>query len=255
MPETVNASATITLSLNELRALLRRTYEALYHHGYDFGVMARSCLWLESHGLDGIGLILRSLDDLDTPCAKMQLSEPSRGHYIIDGQSRCLIPFVNSAADLAIARAKQTGTGMTDIWNVFGRLNIFAALKKSARLDMWSAAIWYDYIDGSTYVLWLDSGSMLPNYYRLAEKFDGPWGGSGLRFICADSPEPVTAQVRAVLKPGAKPLMDAAQFHAAREAALENGLTVSRDDYDALNALANRLLVPSTDASRRGAGE
>jgi len=119
----------ITLSLNELRALLRRTYEALYHHGYDFGVMARSCLWLETHGLDGIGLILRSLDDLDTPCLQMQLTEAAAGHYIIDGQGRCLIPFINSATDLAIARAKQNGAGLIDVLNVFGRLNVFAALK------------------------------------------------------------------------------------------------------------------------------
>ena len=245
----------ITLSLNELRALLRRTYEALYHHGYDFGVMARSCLWLETHGLDGIGLILRSLDDLDTPCLQMQLTEAAAGHYIIDGQGRCLIPFINSATDLAIAHAKHNGAGLIDIWNVFGRLNVFAALKKSARLNMWAAAIWYDAIDGKTYVLWLDSGKMLPDYYGLPARHDGPWGRSGLRFICADAPDPVTTQVRAVLPVDALPIKTASSFEAAHERALDNGLTVPRSDYKTLSALADRLLVPSTDESRRGAGE
>ncbi len=246
---------TITLSLNELRALLRRTYEALYRHGYDFGVMARSCLWLESHGLDGIGLILRSLDDLDTPCAQLELTEPQPGYYVIDGQGRCLIPFVNSATDLAIARAKQNGTGLIDIWNVFGRLNVFAALKKSARLDLWAAAIWYDAVDDKTCALWLDSGKMLPDYYVLPARIDGPWGLSGLRFVCADNPDPVTAQIRAVLSDGAVPYTAAADFAAAYERALDFGLTVLKPDYAKLNALADRLLVPSTDESRRGAGE
>ena len=99
----MTSEAELYLSLNELRALLRRTYEALYHHGYDFAVMARSCLWLEVHGLDGIGLILRSLSDLETPCREIKLSQPSESAFVLEGYGRCLIPFVNAAADLALS--------------------------------------------------------------------------------------------------------------------------------------------------------
>lgn len=251
----MTGSASINLSLNELRALLRRTYEALYHHGYDFSVMARSCLWLEAHGLDGIGLILRSLPDLGTPCRDSVLTEATDQAYVLAGHGRCLIPFVNSAADLAIAAAQDQGFGRIDILNVFGRLNIFAALKKSARLNLYAAAIWYDSGEGRTHILWLSSAKALPDYFILNEVHAGPWGISGVRFVCAKTPDEITQNVRTVLPRGAVPFKTAAQFARQFEQALESGISVSRSDYAALNKIADRLLVPSTDESRRGAGE
>ncbi len=246
---------TLNLSLNELRALLRRTYEALYHHGYDFLVMARSCLWLEAHGLDGIGLILRSLPDLETPCREIILSEPSAGEFVLEGQGRCLIPFVNVSADLAIAAAQDNGLGQIDILNVFGRLNIFAALKKSARLNLYAAAIWYDAGERRTHVLWLKPSKTLPDYYILDEIHQGPWGASGLRFVCSETEEVVTKNVRAVIAEATGPFKTAAEFTATYAQALENGIAVTRQAYDELNKIADRLLVPSTDTSRQGAGE
>ena len=247
--------ADLHLSLNELRALLRRTYEALYHHGYDFGVMARSCLWLETHGLDGIGLILRSLPGLEEPCRDIELSETLPGHFILDGRGRCLIPFVNAAADLAIAMAQDDGFGQIDILNIYGRLNIFAALKKSARLNLYSAAIWYDAGEERTHILWLQSRNDLPNYYILNEAHQGPWGGSGLRFICSNKPDIVTKNVRTILTQDTLPYKTSEDFTLAYERALEQGVVVSASAYATLNKIADRLLVPSTDASRKGAGE
>ncbi len=246
---------TLNLSLNELRALLRRTYEALYHHGYDFLVMARSCLWLEVHGLDGIGLILRSLPDLETPCREIMLTEPSLGQFILEGHGRCLIPFVNVSADLAIAAAQDTGFGQIDILNVFGRLNIFAALKKSARLNLHAASIWYDAGEQRTHVLWLQPSKALPDYYILNEIHEGPWGESGLRFVCSEVEKTVTNNVRAVLADNIVPFKTAKDFTDVYEHALENGIAVNRKAYAKLNKIADRLLVPSTDASRQGAGE
>ncbi len=245
----------LNLSLNELRALLRRSYEALYHHGYDFGVMARSCLWLETHGLDGIGLILRSLPDLEEPCRDIDLSETSPGHFVLDGQGRCLIPFVNAGADLAIAAAQDNAFGQIDILNIYGRLNIFAALKKSARLNLYAAAIWYDAGEERTHILWLQSGNDLPNYYILNEIHQGPWGGSGLRFICSNTSDVVKKNVRTVLSEDVKPYKTSSDFTAAYQHALEHGIAISHKAYAALNKVADRLLVPATDASRRGAGE
>lgn len=249
------STADLYLSLNELRALMRRSYEALYHHGYDFSVMARSCLWLEAHGLDGIGLIIRSLPDLESPCRDIELSEAGANHFRVEGRGRCLIPFVNAAADLAIAAAQDSGIGTIDILNVFGRLNIFAALKKSARINLYAAAIWYDAGEGRTHILWLKSSKDLPDYYILNKAVEGPWGESGLRFICAESAERVKQNVRAVLPEGTAPYRTASQFAAAFEAALEGGIAISAETYGQLNKIADRLLVPSTDASRMGAGE
>ena len=248
-------TADLYLSLNELRALLRRVYEALYHHGYDFGVMARSCLWLEAHGLDGIGLIVRSLPDLEQPCRDIKLSQPELARYVLEGQGRCLIPFVNAATDLAIAAAQDNGFGQIDILNVFGRLNVFAALKKSARLNLHAAAIWYDATEGRTHALWLRADEDLPDYFILNEEQDGPWGYSGLRFACSNTAQAILQNVRAVWPKDAAPYMTARQFSAAYERAVENGIPISRESYSVLNKIADRLLVPSTDASRRGAGE
>lgn len=247
--------AELYLSLNELRALLRRTYEALYHHGYDFAVMARSCLWLEVHGLDGIGLILRSLSDLERPCREIKLSQPSEHQFELEGYGRCLIPFVNASADLAIGAAQDNGLGQIDILNVFGRLNILAALKKSARLNLYAAAIWYDAGEGRTHVLWLNASKMLPDYFLLDEEIEGPWGASGLRFICSKTANVVSDNVKAVIGEDAMPYKKSEDLARAYEHALEYGIPVSHDAYAQLNKIADRLLVPSTDASRQGAGE
>lgn len=243
------------LSLNELRALMRRTYEALYHHGYDFAVMARSCLWLEAHGLDGIGLIIRSLPDLETPAREIKLSEPTPNHFLLEGYGRCLIPFINASTDLAIAGAQENGFGQIDILNVFGRLNVFAALKKTARLNLYSAAIWYDATEARTHILWLQSSQNLPDYFILNEVHQGPWGKSGLRFLCSTEAEVVKENVRRVLPENTSPHKTAMELEKAYAHALENGISVSKNTYAQLNKIADRLLVPSTDASRRGAGE
>lgn len=251
----MTSEAELYLSLNELRALLRRTYEALYHHGYDFAVMARSCLWLEVHGLDGIGLILRSLSDLETPCREIKLSQPSESAFVLEGYGRCLIPFVNAAADLAIGASEDCSLGQIDILNVFGRLNILAAMKKSARLNLYAAAIWYDAGEGRTHVLWLNSSKMLPDYFILDEEKQGPWGASGLRFVCSKTKDVVSDNVKAVLLDNTKPYKKSEELAQAYEHALEHGIPVTRKAYAELNKIADRLLVPSTDASRRGAGE
>lgn len=248
-------AAELYLSLNELRALMRRTYEALYHHGYDFSVMARSCLWLETHGLDGIGLIIRSLPDFETSCREIELTEPSANHFVLEGHGRCLIPFVNAAADLAIAAAQDDGLGTIDILNVFGRLNIFAALKKSARLNLCASAIWYDAGEERTHILWLKPYKDLPDYYILDEAHSGPWGESGLRFVCSNTEEIISRRVRVVLPQEIVPHKTSAQFAAAYAAALADGIVVNRAVYTELNKIADRLLVPSTEASRLGAGE
>ena len=251
----MHAPPSLYLSLNELRALLRRSYEALYHHGYDFQVMARSSLWLEAHGLDGIGLILRSLQDLETPCRDIKLTQVDPQRYVLNGQGRCLIPFVNASADLAIAAAQDSGFGQIDILNVFGRLNIFAALKKSARLNLYAAALWYDAKESRTHALHLHSHKDLPDHFILDEAHDGPWKQSGLRFVCADTPDAVIQNVRTIIEPGRPAHTLAGQFDSAYALALDKGVKVTQSDYDALNKIADRLLVPSTDESRRGAGE
>ncbi len=251
----MDGQAELYLSLNELRALLRRTYEALYHHGYDFAVMARSCLWLEVHGFDGIGLILRSLDDLETPCREIKLSETSQNQFVLNGYGRCLIPFVNAAADLAIGSAEENGFGQIDIINVFGRLNILAALKKTARLNLYSTAIWYDAGEARTHILWLNSSKDLPDYYILDESKDGPWGQSGLRFVCSKTADIISENVNVVLPHDAVPYKTCEQLARAHDLVLENGIPISVEAYSKLNKIADRLLVPSTDASRRGAGE
>lgn len=247
--------AGLHLSLNELRALMRRTYESLYHHGYDFSVMARSCLWLETHGLDGIGLTLRNLPDMEVPCRDIELSEFSSGHFVLDGKGRCLIPFVNASADLAIAAALDNGFGQIDILNVYGHLNIFAALKKTARLNLYSTAIWSDAGEDHMHILWLQSSNDLPDYYILDKGHAEPWEGLGLRFICSNTAKAVTESIREVLPEHIAPYKSCDDFTASYEQALEYGIWVSDEAYTALNKVADRLLVPATEASRRGAGE
>ena len=59
-------TSSITLSHNELKALLSRTFEALYGHKRDYSDMADCVLWLECHGHDGVDQLVQALPNLQT---------------------------------------------------------------------------------------------------------------------------------------------------------------------------------------------
>lgn len=70
----------LNLSVNELWALLRRTFEALYGHERDYYDMARTVLWLECHGHDGVGQLIGALPHLEnTKLPEPSLSETASG--------------------------------------------------------------------------------------------------------------------------------------------------------------------------------
>jgi hypothetical protein len=54
---------------------------------------------------------------------------------------------------------------------------------------------------------------------------------------------------------GLDPVIDESKQKSFYELALKNGLSISTLNYEKLNLIADRILVPSTDASRLGAGE
>ena len=52
-----------------------------------------------------------------------------------------------------------------------------------------------------------------------------------------------------------EPRIDSIKQKTFYELALKNGLSISLLNYEKLNLIADRILVPSTESSRLGAGE
>jgi len=83
-------SDTVTISLNELRALLRKAFEGVYGHDRDWNAMAETVLWLETRGLDGMQMFFESYAGLSRD-KKLSVQNMTKGKLHLDlGGGSCV---------------------------------------------------------------------------------------------------------------------------------------------------------------------
>jgi len=228
----------LNLSINELWALLRRTFEALYGHERDYYDMARTVLWLECHGHDGVGQLIGALPHLEnTKLPEPSLSETASGHYLIDGKGHSLLCIGRSICDLAMAYASDNETSRLDIINVVDSKPLIGILTYAASQGFSAMAI----CEGSLAII--AGEAQHPTLYKNNE--------DTLSLICSRTEERLNEYVGE----GLEVLESCDVQKGAYASSLEHGVQIKKSHYEALNLIANRVLVEATEASRRGAGE
>jgi len=125
-------AGSITLSHNELKALLSRTFEALYGHKRDYSDMADCVLWLECHGHDGVYQLVQALPNLQTK----NLPNPTHSklavnQHVVDGKGHSLFCLVQSICELALFYAQENNYGVIATINKGDKCPTIIAIDKT----------------------------------------------------------------------------------------------------------------------------
>ncbi len=230
---------TITLSRNELWALLTRTFEALYGHRRDYYDMARSVLWLECHGFKGVEQLIAALPALEQKDLRPpQLNKISDTRLNVDCGGRSLFCIGRSICDLALSGAADFGHIHVNISNVSDAEALIGLLSYSGFSGFSTLTLCHNTIGV------IKAGDSCPDIYKCVNN-------DIIAIKCADA----KADISEFLPAGSE-LLFGHQIHMKKfNENLEKGVTIDRSHYKAMNHVADRILVEATEESRRGAGE
>ena len=249
-------SNTITLSLNELSALVCRTLEATYGHGLDFQEAAKQIVWLESLGLDGIE---RLLENSPWHCSGDLTAHYTNenGLHVFDMRDGNMLPALICAADILIAETKTMGGGRVEMRNCINGELLAATVAQCARRDLAAAVIWPGHEGRESFVAHNCEDHECVEYLTISDTgfrtplhptvVAGKTQSSVSTAICDHLMIEDLSQL-VVVKSGA-------QLRAAHQMSIDIGVTLGRDNYSELMAIADRVLVETNDVSRRGAGD
>lgn len=225
----------LTLSHNELRALLSRTCESLFGQTQDVKAIAETVLWLEASGLGGVSHTVRALPVLSANYNRPKLSWPKSGIIEFDGHGQSLFLFADIIADLTCSLAIRIGHGRVDIEGVKDPSVILRAVMLCAKDGCYAMAEWA-------------GGAALGTPDRAEPDMQGVFAHTEkLSLICSQKPM--------ALEKGTALTLSADTLMAAYEQSLDKGININRSDYDVLCEVADQVLVPDSDISRKGAGD
>lgn len=222
----------LNLSVNELASLLRQVGKATYTAHHDYITIRRTLLWMEVQGFDGLDAVLGDFTQ-DLVCPRPPGFGDDPLTWSLAGAS--LIPVAHMAGDILIAESVDNSTLQMSIHKA---KNPSAFLREMERFM----------VAGLSATLIVD-GQVLARCRA-----------GNLKIFCGASDWPNLAETLVIkigdeAAPKARAVLTLNDINARRTQAYDEGITVSSEIYGMLNKRAALCLVPSTEASRRGAGE
>lgn len=193
----------VTISINELRALLRKAFEGVFGHSRDWNAMTDTVIWLECHGMAGLKYFFDCYSSLSRG-HKAKMSIGKDGDILIDPQGTSSLEYMHLLADVMLAAAKNNGAARARISTVKYPNIAQVAINRFSKLGYGAK---YTVRDNET-VVEIDPA------YTIADKRSEPFLN-----------------------------------------VLNNGCEMDRAEYLKLCRFADKVLVPATEQSRRGAGE
>ncbi|NNE57986.1 MAG: DUF3726 domain-containing protein [Hellea sp.] len=244
---------TITISINEFRALLRKAFEGLYVHEQDYNQLARLVIWLECRKLSGIKMFLEAEDG---PGSRwdLNLNELDSGEYFIEANGMSLLCFNDLACDLAIGRAKNSGMSIVHISGAMHPEVIAASVARCVRNGLSACAWWPDEDVEVANLASQEAGQAEPMMCRV--DLPKSYGGhiENVTLVCAEKLSDLESKYRHWFSYKDEDYIASDMLSSTFTQSLDNGLTLSMESYKRLCHCADRVLVEATEASRRGAG-
>ena len=240
------------VSRNEMVAALSRAYEGAGHHIGDYEDAAQLVTWSHMCGLGGFDRI--ALPPVGPKGgATPRLVFENDDIAVIDAGGADVCEHGSLAAHLAYSKALKAGFAIVDLANCRYPDLILRSLSLVAQQGVFISAYWTD--QTGSYGASFESGAIFPHYWRV-EKTNTAKECSTVTIICTtQSTLLADAVTRQAEQPGVKRLeISAAQMAASYDRSLEMGIAVPPGHWDALNAAAWPILVPSGQQSRAGAG-
>ena len=247
----------LTLSRNELTALLKRVFEGIFNRSCDFEALAHQIVWLERHGLGGMDLLRGCVDHLaDHDTASVEMEPTPDGDDVeiicVDAQGSSLLCIADMIADLTISRCAAHGACHIEVTNVHEREAILPQLCRIRNSGFYVGtqssedngdAISFARIVGDT---------ALPELFGWNPSAQGRASGT-LSLVAASSKAGLISGLGNRWKEWPAPEITPAILDDRYQTNLNNGIVVG--DLSYLNKIAERVLVEASDASRQGAGE
>ena len=229
----------INISFNELLSLLSRVFEALYGHEHDFQEMAQTVFWLESHGHSGINKLIEKLPELNA-VKNIYLPPPfiTKEIITIDCCGGSLFTNAHLICDLVFSETENYGITKVAIINANDPYALIGYLGSAFNNSLSSHLV------TDKFSAFISPGSPYPIIYS-------DLNCKKIELTCSKHEDLIDMSY---IK-NHKPRIDSIKQKTFYELALKNGLSISLLNYEKLNLIADRILVPSTESSRLGAGE
>ena len=252
-----DVSGSLTLSRNELLALLRRVFEALYGKSCDYEAMAEQIVWLECHGLGGLDLLRTCLTRLDQEERKadgLLIGAFAAGGTSIelDAGGASLLCFGDLLADLLISRCAEQESRRIEIADLREGQAILPQLSRMERAGCLAAARITNLDDGTRWYAHVSGSAHLPALSGWETARD-PVEKIALSLVCSTNEDSLRQAMAALDPRWPEPTISPGELAKSYSDSIDMGLAVG--DLAAFNAIADRVLVEATEDSRRGAGE
>ncbi len=247
----------MNISMNELKAALRRCFEASGYFVGNYEDAANMILWLEKHGLNGLGELQRALpyiaEDREKPLSTVVYEDSTSA--IIDSNGRSALNCIAASVDLAHAKALEVGIATVTVHNCHNRMFILKALTDCGRRGISIAAYWQNGSQTVTeHTAAIKAGDRYPSYSgattTLAASEDDK---QALTIICSSRVDLTSSLQRSSGNRNAR-YVSAAQVAENKEHSVDNGIEIDDALWAEINRIGEGILVENSDQSRQGAG-
>ncbi|MCV6590003.1 MAG: DUF3726 domain-containing protein [Marinobacterium sp.] len=245
------------ISMNELKASLRRCFEASGYFVGNYEDAANMILWLEKHGLNGLGELERALDyidvDRDKPLSTVVYEDSTSA--IIDSNGRSALNCIAASVDLAHAKALEVGIATVTVHNCHNRMFILKALTDCGRRGISVAAYWQNGSDTVTeHTAAIKAGARYPSYSEATTSLKpSDDDRQALTIICSSRVDLTTSLQRSEGNRNARHV-SAEQVAQNKEHSVDQGIDIDEALWARINKIGEGVLVENSERSRQGAG-
>ena len=243
----------MNISMNELKAALRRCFEASDYFVGNYEDAANMVLWLEKHGLNGLSEFKLALpyigEDKNKPLSNVIYEDSTSA--TIDAHHRSALNCIAAAVDLAHAKALESGIATVTVHNCHNRIFILKALTDRGRSGISAAAYWQNGTDSVTeHTAAIRSGQRYPSYSEgVTNLTSNENDKQALTIICSSR-----VDLTSSLQNSKSHFISPKQVESNKEHTVEHGIEIDADVWEEINKIGLGVLVENTERSRKDAG-
>jgi LDH2 family malate/lactate/ureidoglycolate dehydrogenase len=245
------------VSMIELKAALRRCFEATGYYVGNYEDAANMILWLEKHGLNGLSELQRALpyisEDRTKPLSTVIYEDSTSA--IIDSNGRSALNCIAASVDLAHAKALENGIATVTVHNCHNRMFILKALTDCGRRGISVAAYWQNGSQTVTeHTAAIKAGERYPSYSEAMTTLTAnEEDKQALTIICSSRVDLTSSLQRSKGNRNAS-YISAEQVELNKEHSVDHGIDIDEDLWARINKIGEGVLVENSDRSRQGAG-
>lgn len=245
------------ISMNELKAALRRCFEASGYFVGNYEDAANMVLWLEKHGLDGLKELEYALvflaSDGDKPLSTVTYEDSTSA--IIDSHGRSSLNCIAASIDLAHAKALECGIATVTVHNCHNRKFVMKALTDCGRRGISVVAYWRNGGRAVTeHTVAIKAGARYPSYSTALTNLQATEDDQQTLTIVCSSRVDLTSSLQSSY--GNRNAIDisAQRVEENRIYTLDFGVDIDETLWHEINRIGSGILVENTLQSSQGAG-